>query len=171
MRYSLDQRFGFFCCKYSSYLARHERIDFYRPANRKWREKLSYTLYILFTDTFEEDRWDKTLKELHEMGIGDFNELIDYEGEPAESDTGTEKYHDIMDFEAAHLGCIEWQEMVDLAIARHRPITPIELEDGEDDEEELEEPKEAWAELIDEEEPEEPEGSWVDLFDHQWRAS
>ena len=83
------------------------------------------------------------------MGIGDFSELVDYEREPADYDTGTERYHDLAHFEVALLGCIERQEIMDHEIARRRPITPVYLDDDEDDEDEPEELEESWSELRD----------------------
>jgi hypothetical protein len=143
-RYSFYERFGFLYCKYSPFVAKCESIEFYKKPPKNW----PYVFEVMYTDLFTEERWDKTLMELHKMGIGDFNELVEYEGEPADYDIGTEKYHDLMNFDPYLLASIEWQQIIDQEIARLTPMEPVALIDPD------------WEE----EEPEEPEGSWADLL-------
>ena len=132
-RYSYDDRFGFLCTKFTPFVAKSERIEFYKSPPKNW----SWTLEVLITDNFIADRWDKTLLELHyKMGIGDFSELIDFKGEPADYDIGTEKYHDLMFFDPYLLASIEWQDTLEILIYRQN-MKPVALDDDDDEEEEI----------------------------------
>lgn len=151
-RYSYEERFGFLYTKYSPFVAKHHRKEFYKRPPKTW----GYTLEILMTDKFSPDRWDETLLELHRMGIGDFSELIEFEEEPAENerDLDRKEYYNLMFFDAHLLASIEWQTMLDRELARTRQNAepPLALYDDDDEEEEM------------------PEGSWSELWQEIYRC-
>jgi hypothetical protein len=142
-------RFGFAYCSFSSLRRFSLRRDFYCRGNREWRARISRRACILQHDIFDDTRWDETLKELHEIGIGDFNELVDYEGEPADYDMDIESWHDLGYFEDDFLIYEEEEEERRLEKIRQEiaDLPPVELLDPED-EEEAEEPEESWADII-----------------------
>ena len=144
-RDTYDDRFGFLYTKYSPFVAEHHRIEFYKRPPKNW----GYALEILLTDKFSPHRWDETLLELHQMGIGDFGELIGFEEEPAENeyDLDRKEYCDLMFFDAYLLDTIEWQDALDRELARRRlnAEPPLALDDDDDEEEEM--PEESWDEL------------------------
>jgi hypothetical protein len=91
---------------------------------------------------------DPTLRMLKEMGIGDFDELVKYEGKPAEFDTGTESWHEL-NYPEGDIGEYgeEAIERIHESTALRLPLGPIGLSDDDDEEEEEERPEGSWDEL------------------------
>lgn len=150
--YSYDDRFGFLRTKYSPFVAKHKWIEFKKREPKNW----GYALYVLMTDKLDPHRWDKTLLELHEMGIGDFGELIEFEEEPSENEYGLNRkeYLDLLYFDPYLLDSIEKEDYIIGQIAK-RNAKPLALVDPD------------WEE---EEEEERPEGSWDELWQEIYRC-
>jgi hypothetical protein len=151
--YSYDERFGFLYTKYSPFVAKYEWIEFKKRPPKNW----GYTFYVLWTDKLDPSRWDETLLELHEMGIRDFSELIEFEEEPSENEYGLDRkeYHNLLDFDPYLLASIEWEDYIIGQIGKRKNAKPLGLVDPD------------WEE---EEEEERPEGSWDELCQEIYRC-
>jgi hypothetical protein len=95
---------------------------------------------------------DPTLKMIKDEGLGDFSELVEYEGEPEDFETGTESWHELS-YPEGNIGEFgeEAIERIPERTASRLPLYVPEDDDGED-------------------EGQMPEGSWDELWQEIYRC-